>query len=139
MHLVGRCVLISLTRHSDLMNHNGKQMKFGATHLTESQRCVIFAKLSKLNALSKRATFDDANNAKYCVVMLEDVDKVLEMTRIEGPPLDDEIQPIKILAAFESATDFKGPRALHNIVLNIDGQLLCSNVHAEVGEMYDEL
>ena len=39
----------------------------------------------------------------------------------------------------ESANDFKGFEALHNIVLDIDGQLLCSDVQTEVGQMYDEL
>jgi hypothetical protein len=35
--------------------------------------------------------------------------------------------------------DFKGVEALHNIVINIDDQLLCSNVQTEVRQMYDEL
>jgi hypothetical protein len=28
---------------------------------------------------------------KYCVVMLEDIDAILETIRIEEPPIDDEI------------------------------------------------
>ena len=50
-----------------------------------------------------------------------------------------EIQPIETFVEFESATDFKGFEALHNIVLDIDDQLLCSNVQTEAGQMYDEL
>ena len=50
-----------------------------------------------------------------------------------------EIQPIEALAKFESATDLKGFEALHNIVLHIDDQLLCSNVQTKAGQMYDEL
>ena len=50
-----------------------------------------------------------------------------------------EIQPIETSAESKSATDFKSFEALHNIVLNIDDQLLCSDVQTEVGEMYDEL
>ena len=42
-------------------------------------------------------------------------------------------------AKFESATDFKGFEALHNIVLGIDVQLRCSDVQTEAGQMYDEL
>ena len=42
-------------------------------------------------------------------------------------------------AKFESATDFKGFEALHNIVLDIDIQLRCSDVQTEAGQMYDEL
>ena len=33
----------------------------------------------------------------------------------------------------------KGCEALHNIVLDIDDQLLCSNVQTQAGQMYDEL
>ena len=116
------------------MNRNGKQMKLEATHLTEAHRCEIIAKLSKLNVSSKRATFDDANNKNYCVVMLEGVDEVLETMRTEEePPIGDEIQPIETFAAFESATDFKGFGALHNTVLDIDDQLLCFALQTEVG------
>ena len=50
-----------------------------------------------------------------------------------------EIQPIMTFAKFESATDFKGFEALHNIVLDIDVQLRCSDVQTEAGQMYDEL
>ena len=50
-----------------------------------------------------------------------------------------EIQPIETLTEFESATDFKGFEALHNIVLNIDDQLLCYDVQMEAGQMYDKL
>ena len=71
----------------------------------------------------------DANNEEYCVVMLENVDEVL----------DEEIQPIETFAKYESVTDFKGFEALHNIVLGIADQLLCSDVQMEVGQMYDEL
>ena len=43
------------------------------------------------------------------------------------------------LTEFEIATNFKGFKALHNTVLDINDQLLCSNVQMEVGQMYDEL
>ena len=49
------------------------------------------------------------------------------------------IQPIETFVESKNATDFKGFEALHNIVLNIDDQLLCSDVQTEVGQMYDEL
>ena len=78
---------------------------------------------------SKWATFDDANNEDWCVVVLEDVDGVMEtMQNEEGPPIDDEIQRIETFVEFKSATDFKVFEALHNIVLDIDDQLLCSDV-----------
>ena len=72
--------------------------------------------------------------------MLEDIDEVLETMWIgDKPPNDIEIQPIEVFAEFGSATHFKGFEALHNIVLNIDDQLLCSNVRMEVWQLYDEL
>ena len=72
--------------------------------------------------------------------MLEDFDEVLETMLIEEePPIDDEIELIKTFIEDESATNFKGFEALHNIILDIDDQLLCSNVQTEVGHMYDNL
>ena len=41
--------------------------------------------------------------------MVEDVDEVLEMMRIEeGPLIDDEIQPIETFVEYGNATGFKG-------------------------------
>ena len=82
---------------------------------------------------------DDANINEYCVVVLENIDGVLETMRIEEPPIDDEIQPMQTFVETASATDFTGFETLHNIVLDIDDQLLCSNVQMEVRQMYDEL
>ena len=42
-----------------------------------------------------------------------------------------KIQPIETFVESESATDLKGFEALHIIVLDIDDQLLCSNVQTE--------
>ena len=50
-----------------------------------------------------------------------------------------EIQLIETFDEYESATDFKGFEALHNTVLDIDDQLLCSDVQMEAEQMYDEL
>ena len=64
---------------------------------------------------------DDANNKENYVVMLEDIDEVMERMQIkEGPPIDDEVEPIETLAKFDSATDFKAFEALHKTVLDID-------------------
>ena len=46
---------------------------------------------------------------------------------------------MKTFIKFESVTNFKGFEALHNIVLDIDNQFLCSDVQTEAGQMYDEL
>ena len=37
------------------------------------------------------------------------------------------------LAEYESAIDFKSFEALHNTILNIDDQWLCSDVQTKVG------
>ena len=80
---------------------------------------------------------DDTNNNTYCVIMLEDVDEVLKTMQIEENSLiDDEIQPIK---TFESATDFKGFEALHNIVLDIDDQSLCFDVQTKLYKLYCDI
>ena len=50
-----------------------------------------------------------------------------------------ESQPIETLAEFERATDFKGFEALHNTILDINDQFLCSDVQTKVGQMFDEL
>ena len=57
----------------------------------------------------------------------------------EEPHVDDEIQLIRTFAKSESATDFKGFEALHISVLDIDNQLLCSNVQTYDEQMHDEL
>ena len=122
------------------MNHNGKRVKHEATRLTEAQRCYVIAKLSKPNLSSKRAPFDGTNSEEYCDVMLKDADEVLETMRIEGePPIDDEIQPTEKVVEPKSVTNFKGFEAPQSIVLDINNQLLCSDVRTEVGQLYDEL
>ena len=69
--------------------------------------CKPIVKLSKPNALSKRA-FEQ----KY-EVSEGAIQKVMEMMRIEEePPIDDEIQPIETFVEYESATGFKGFEAL---------------------------
>ena len=65
--------------------------------------------------------------------------KFWKQMRIEEEPLiDDKIQPIETFVEFESAIDFKGFEALHNIVLDIDDQLLCSDAQTKARNMYDE-
>ena len=68
-----------------------------------------------------------------------DVDGQASTTLEEDSPIDDKIQPIETFAKYESAADFKGFKALHNTVLDIDDQLLCSDIQMKDGQMYDEL
>ena len=65
--------------------------------------------------------------------------KVLKMMQSEEePPINDEIEPSKTFVESESATDFKGFEAPRSTLIDIDDQLLCSDVHTEAGHMYDE-
>ena len=108
-------------------------MKHEAIRLTKAQQCEIATKLSKPNMPNKRALGREYEVSEGAI------HEVMETMRIEKPPIDDEIQPIKIFAKFESATDFKGFEVLHNNVLDIDNQLLCSDVQTEDGQMFVEL
>ena len=60
------------------------------------------------------------------------------MDKLE-PTYSTEIQPIETLAKFESATDFEGFEALHNIVLDINDPLLWYDVQTEARQIYNEL
>ena len=55
-----------------------------------------------------------------------------------GEHTTNKIQPFKTFNGSESATDFKGFEALHNIVLDIDDQLLCFDAQTEAEHMNDE-
>jgi hypothetical protein len=82
-------------------------MKLEATRLTEAQRCEIIVKLSKLNAVSKRAL---GREYEVCEGVIR---KVIKTMRVEEePPIDDKIQPIETFVECESDTDFKGFEAL---------------------------
>ena len=48
-------------------------------------------------------------------------------------------QQCGIIVESKSATDFKGIEALPKTILDIDDQLLCSDVQTEAEQMYDEL
>ena len=101
-------------------------MKPEATRLTEAHRCKIIAKLSKLNAPNKWALGREYGVSEGAIR------KVLETMRIEkGPPIDDEIYPIETFVETESVADLKSFEALHNIVLDIDDQLLCFDVQTK--------
>ena len=49
--------------------------------------------------------------------------------------VNEGVQPIETFVASESATNFKGFEALHNIVLDINDQLLCSDVQTEAEQL----
>ena len=52
--------------------------------------------------------------------------------------VNDEIELPEKFVESKSVTNFKDFEALHIIVLDMDDQLLCSDVQMEVGKMFDE-
>ena len=97
------------------MNRNGKRMKLKATRLTEAQRCEFIAKLSKPNVLSKRVLGweDEVRDGAIW--------KITETMQMEEePPIDDKIKPIETFVEFESATSFKGFKALPSLTSTTD-------------------
>ena len=104
-------------------------MKPEATRLIEAQRCEIITKLNKPNTPSKRALGGSMKSVKAPAAKFGTIERTY----------CNEIQLIETFVESDSATSFKGFEALHNNVLDIDNQLLCSNVQTEVEQMYDEL
>ena len=109
-------------------------MTLVATRLTEAHRCEIIVQLNKPNAPSKRALGQEYE------VSEGPIRRVLETMRIEEePPMNDEIQPSETFLNLKVLPTSKAFEALYSIVINIDDQLLCSDVQTEAGQMYDEL
>ena len=111
------------------MNRNGKRMKLEATRLTVAQQCEIIAKLSKPNAPSKQALGREYEVSEGTIQKVWDNRENI----LQKNPTCWEICWIwkcYWLQSFE---------ALHNTVLNINNQLLWSDVQTEAGQMYDEL
>ena len=57
-----------------------------------------------------------------------------EKSRTIGRTYCNEIVPIKAFVESESATDFRGFEVPHNIVQDINDQLLCSDVQRKLGK-----
>ena len=111
------------------MNPNGKQMKPEAARSTNAQWCEIITKLSKPNVSSRWALGQEYEvNEGAIRKVWDNWENILQQR-----------EPIEAFAKLKSATYFKDFEALHNIVLDIDNQLHCSDVQTEAGQMYDEL
>ncbi|CEG36439.1 uncharacterized protein PHALS_02989 [Plasmopara halstedii] len=69
---------------------------------------------------------DDENNEEYSKAILEDVDEMLETLTHQNDP------------SAECVT-FHGFEQLHKATLEIEDQLLCSEVMEEAGDMFNDL
>jgi hypothetical protein len=94
-------VVIPFFRPYDLMNRNGKRMKFEATCLTEAQRCEI-AEFSKLNAPSKHALGREYEVGEGAIRKVwGNWENILQQNRA-----------YRDIVEYESATNFRGFEAL---------------------------
>jgi hypothetical protein len=87
---------------------------------------------------------DDENSEEFAVVVLEDVEELLETMKITEENLDDDNDDdILTFQASNSGLGntvvLKGFESLYKQVVDIEDQLLCSEVREEVEETFDDL
>jgi len=87
---------------------------------------------------------DNGNNEKFVAAVLEDIEKLLETMKITKENLDDDNDDdILISQASDSGLGnivvFKGFESLYKQVVDIEDQLLCSEVQERVEETFDDL
>ncbi len=87
---------------------------------------------------------DDENNEEFAAIVLEDVEELLETMKIAEKNLDDDNDDdILTFQASNSGLGntvvFKGFKSLYKQVVDIEDQLLCSEVWEEVEETFNDL
>ncbi len=84
---------------------------------------------------------DDEDNEKYATVVLEDVEKLLEMMKIVETVMDDDgdVHTQELNVSLENGVIFQGFDSFYKQVLDIEDQLLCPKVQAEAKETFDDL
>jgi hypothetical protein len=87
---------------------------------------------------------DNENNEKFAIAVLEDVEELLETMKIAEENLDDDNDDdILTFQASDSGLGntviFKGFKSLYKQVVDIEDQLLCSEVREEAEETFDDL
>ncbi len=84
---------------------------------------------------------DDESNEEYAAAVLEDVEELLESMKINEAGLDEDSdvnQPEQIVES-QDRVEFHGFESLYKQILDIEDQLLCSNVQTEAEEAFDDL
>ncbi len=73
--------------------------------------------------------------------MLEDVEELLELMKINETGLDEDIDVNQLEHIVESQdkVEFHGFESLYKQILDIEDQLLCSNVQTEAEKTFDDL
>jgi hypothetical protein len=87
---------------------------------------------------------DDENNEKFAGAVLADIEELLETMKIAEKNLDDDNDDdILTSQASDSGLGntvvFKGFKSLYKQVVDIEDQLLCSEVREEAEETFDDL
>jgi hypothetical protein len=117
----------------------------------ESKNNVIATKLTQTieslnlsinqSELEEFVHINDESNEKYVIAVLEDVEKLLESMKINETGLDEDSdvnQPKQIVESHDRV-EFHGFESLYKQILDIEDQLLYSNVQIEAKEVFDDL
>jgi hypothetical protein len=84
---------------------------------------------------------DDESNEEYVVAVLEDVEELLESMKINevGFDEDKDVNQLEQIVESQDRVEFHGFESLYKKILDIEDQLLCSNVQTEAKEAFDDL
>jgi len=110
-----------------------------ATELTQTIKSLNLS-INQLE-LVEFVHINDESNEEYAAVVLEDVEELLESMKINEAGLDEDIdvnQPEQIVES-QDRVEFHGFESLYKQILDIEDQLLCSNVQTEAEEAFDDL
>jgi dihydroorotate dehydrogenase len=117
----------------------------------ESENNVIVTELAQTieslnlsinqSELEKIVHIDDESNEEYAATVLEDVEELLESMKINEAGLDEDSDVNKLEQIVESQdrVEFHGFESLYKQILDIEDQLLCSNVQTEAEKAFDDL
>jgi hypothetical protein len=84
---------------------------------------------------------DDESNEEYATAMLEDIEELLESMKINEAGFDEDSdvnQPEQIVESHDRVK-FHGFESFYKQILDIEDQLLCSNVQTKAEEAFDNL
>jgi len=113
--------------------------------VTEVAQAIVALNLSiGQDELEEFVHVDDENNEEFAIAILEDVEELLQTMKIAEENLDDDNDD-DIFTSQASGSGlgntivFKGFESLYKQVVDIEDQLLCSEVRKEAKETFDDL
>jgi hypothetical protein len=111
-----------------------------ATELAQTIESVNLS-TSEQSELEEFVHIDYESNEEYAAAVLEDVEKLLELMKINETGLDEDNdvnQPEQIIES-QDRVEFHGFESLYKHILDIEDQLLYSNIQIETEEAFDDL